>query len=85
MSAGLDSFIAAGPWPARAVMRLLVALERRPRGALLLARVPAIELLASATVAFGRYDDPVVARALGYDAATVVARGRALRRDEGRA
>jgi hypothetical protein len=32
----------------------------------------------------GRYDDPAVAGALGWDAAAVVARGRALRRAEGR-
>jgi hypothetical protein len=32
----------------------------------------------------GRYEDPVVARALGWDAEAVVARGRALRRAEGR-
>jgi len=81
---GLESFIAAAPWPQRTVLRLLLALERRPRGAALLARVPPVEQAASATLAFGRYDDPATARALGWDAAAVVARGRALRREEGR-
>jgi hypothetical protein len=32
----------------------------------------------------GHYDDPEVARALGWDAEAVVARGRALRREEDR-
>ena len=32
----------------------------------------------------GHYDDPEVARALGWDAEQVVARGRELRRSEGR-
>jgi hypothetical protein len=31
-----------------------------------------------------RYDEPPVARALGWDASAVVARGRELRRAEGR-
>jgi hypothetical protein len=35
-------------------------------------------------VALGRYDDPGVAVALGWDGAGVVARGRALRRAERR-
>jgi hypothetical protein len=34
--------------------------------------------------AVGRYDEPRLARALGWDADAVVARGRALRHDEGR-
>jgi hypothetical protein len=65
-------------------MRLLLSLLRRPRGAGLLARVPAAHQAAAAVLAMGRYDDPGVARALGWDAAGVVARGRALRRAEGR-
>jgi hypothetical protein len=59
-------------------------LERRPRGAALLARVPLASQLAHSLVALGRYDEPRVARALGWDAEAVVARGRALRRAEGR-
>jgi hypothetical protein len=83
-SNGLDSFLAASPWPQRPALRLLVALARRPRGAALLARVPALDQAACATLALGRYDDPAVGRALGWDACAVVARGRALRHAEGR-
>ncbi|HEX7609934.1 MAG TPA: hypothetical protein VF380_04595 [Solirubrobacteraceae bacterium] len=84
MSTGLESFLAAAPWPQRAGLRLLLALARRPRGAALLARAPLAEQAAWATLALGRYDDPAVARALGWDAEAVVARGRELRRAEGR-
>jgi hypothetical protein len=84
MSAGLDSFLAAAPWPQRAGLRILLALVRRPRGAALLARAPLAEQAAHAILALGRYDDPVTARTLGWDASAVVARGRALRRAEGR-
>jgi hypothetical protein len=65
-------------------MRVLVALARRPRGALLLARLPTANQLAQIVLALGRYDNPEVARALGWDGAAVVARGRELRRAEGR-
>ncbi|MEA2141145.1 MAG: hypothetical protein QOC91_1244 [Solirubrobacteraceae bacterium] len=84
MSGGLDSFLGAAPRPQRAVLRLLVALARRPRGAALLARLPLAERAACSTLGLGRYDDPAIAAALGWDAAAVVARGRALRREEGR-
>lgn len=84
MNLGLERFLAAAPWPQRAAMRLLLSLVRRPRGAALLARVPAAHQAAAALLALGRYDDPGIARALGWDAAAVVARGRALRRAEGR-
>jgi len=84
VSTGLESFLAAAPWPQRAGLRLLLALARRPRGAALLARAPLAEQAAWATLALGRYDDPAVARALGWDAEAVVARGRELRRAEGR-
>ncbi len=84
MSGGLQGFIAAAPWPQRAGLRLLLALGRRPRGAALLGRVPLLAQLARSLVALGRYDEPAVARALGWDAAAVVARGRELRRREGR-
>jgi hypothetical protein len=80
----LERFLAAAPWPQRAAMRLLLSLVRRPRGAGLLAHVPAAHQMAASLVAMSRYDDPDVARALGWDAAAVVARGRALRRAEGR-
>lgn len=80
----LDGFIAAAPQPQRMGMRALVALARRPRGAALLARVPAANQLAQIVLSLGRYDDPAVGRALGWDGAEVVARGRALREAEGR-
>ena len=72
MSAGLDSFIAAAPWPQRAGLRLL------------LARAPMAKQLASSLLALGHYDQPAVARALGWDVDAVIARGRELRRSEGR-
>ncbi len=84
MSDGLDSFLAAAPWPQRLGLRLLLALARRPRGARLLAHAPLAQEAAGATLALGRYDDPAVAYLLGWDAEAVVARGRALRRAEGR-
>lgn len=84
MNRGLDSFLASAPLPQRVGLRVLLALACRPRGAALLARVPLLEQAACSTLALGRYDDPAVGRALGWDAAAVVARGRALRRAEGR-
>jgi CubicO group peptidase (beta-lactamase class C family) len=80
----LDEFVACAPALQRAGLRALVALAHRPRGAALLARAPAIDRLAQVVVALGRYDDPGVAIALGWDGDEVVARGRALRRAEGR-
>ncbi len=82
---GIERFLAAAPWPQRLGMRVLLALVRRPRGAALLARAPLAEQAAWAVLALGRYDDPRLARALGWDAAAVAARGLALRRSEGRA
>jgi hypothetical protein len=76
---GLDSFLAASPLPARIALGLLLALACRPRGAALLARMPALQQAAQATLALGRYDQPTLARALGWDADAVIARGRALR------
>jgi hypothetical protein len=84
MTRALDSFLAAAPWPQRAGLRLLLALARRPRGAALLARAPLAEQAAWSTLALGRYDDPAIGRALGWDAGAVVDRGRALRHAEGR-
>jgi hypothetical protein len=80
----LAEFVASAPPMQRTGMRVVVALARRPRGAALLAQVPAIDQLAQLITALGRYDDPAVALALGWDGAAVVARGRALRRAEGR-
>ena len=84
MSAELESFVAAAPLPQRLGLRVLLALARRPRGLALLARVPLAQQAAFSTLALGRYDDPAVARALGWDAERVIAAGRALRRAEGR-
>jgi hypothetical protein len=84
MSDGLESFLAAAPWPQRLALCSLLALARRPRGAALLAHAPLAQEAAGATLALGRYDNPVVARLLGWDAEAVVARGRRLRRAEGR-
>jgi hypothetical protein len=84
MSDGLERFLAAAPWPQRPGLRLLLALARRPRGASLLRRMPLAAEAAAATLALGRYDDPAVAASLGWDAEAVVARGRHLRRIEGR-
>jgi hypothetical protein len=80
----LDVFLASAPPLQRGGMRMLVTLARRPRGAALLACIPAANQLAQVVLALGRYDDPDVGRALGWDGAAVVARGRALRRAEGR-
>jgi hypothetical protein len=65
-------------------MRVLIALARRPRGRALLARAGAANQLTQMLVSLARYDDPALARSLGWDAEAVVARGRALRRAEGR-
>jgi len=81
---GLDVFVDAAPQPQRSSLRLLLALERRPRGRRLLARVHALDQLANGLVAMGRYEDPVNAVPLGWDADAIASRGRALRRAEGR-
>jgi hypothetical protein len=80
----IDTFVASAPQPQRTGMRVLVGLARRPRGRKLLARAPAADQLAQIVMALGRYDDPAVGRTLGWDGAEVVARGKALRRAEGR-
>jgi hypothetical protein len=80
----LDTFIAAAPPLQRVGMRILTALARRRRGAALLSLFPDVHQLAQIVLSLGRYDDPDVGRALGWDGAAVVARGRALRRSEGR-
>lgn len=79
MNATLDQFLAAAPRLQRTALRVLLALARRPRGARLLARLPAADQLARATLGMVRYDDPATSRALGWDAGAVVERGRALR------
>lgn len=84
MSDELDRFIAAGPWPQRAGLRLLIEVARRPRGHAMLMRIPVAEYAARSLIEMARYDDTERARSLGWDAEAVVARGRALRRAEGR-
>jgi hypothetical protein len=84
MSAALDAFLDAAPPPQRAGMRALAALGRRPRGRALLRRAAPADQLAFALLAMDHYDDDATSRMLGWDAGAVVARGRALRRDEGR-
>jgi hypothetical protein len=84
-SEGLTSFIASAPPLQRAGIRALLALSSRPRGAALLARLPAVNQLAQVVATLGRYDDPDIARSLGWDSVAVVERGRALRRAQGRA
>ncbi len=84
VSEALDGFLAAAPLPQRAGLRVLVALGRRPRGVSLLRRLAPADQLAQSLLGMARYEDPVLARALGWDAEAVVARGRALRRAEGR-
>jgi hypothetical protein len=80
----LEEFIAGAPQPQRTGLRVLVALASRPRGAALLGRIPSLAQAGRSLLAMGRYENPIVARALGWDAQDVVARGRALRRAEGR-
>jgi hypothetical protein len=80
----LPEFVAAAPRPQRAALWALLAVARRPRGLALLGRLPALEQTAASLLALVRYDEPARARALRWDAEEVVARGRALRRAEGR-
>ena len=80
----LDAFVAAAPQPQRAALRLLIALASRPLGRRALHRAHALEQLANGLLAMGRYDEPAHALALGWDADAVAARGRELRRAEGR-
>lgn len=79
MNATLRQFLDAAPPLQRTGLRALLALARRPRGARLLARMPAADQLARTTLAMVRYDDPAAARALGWDAAAVIEQGRVAR------
>jgi hypothetical protein len=80
----LEEFIAASPAAQRPGLRLLIALGRRPRGLALLAKLAPADQAATGLAAMAHYDDPDAARALGFDADAVAARGRELRRAEGR-
>ncbi len=82
--ASLEAFIAAAPWPQRMGLRALLAIARRPRGVALLARFAPWDQVARGLLTVGHYDDPEVGRALGWDVDAVLARGRELRRAEGR-
>jgi hypothetical protein len=84
VKSALDELIGAVPQPQRAGLRLLLALAARPRGAALLERVPLLAQAGRSLAVLDHYEDPAVARALGWDAEAVVARGRALRRAERR-
>jgi hypothetical protein len=84
VSASLEEFVAAGPWPQRAVLRALLPLARRPRARTLLGLLVGADQALAGVGAMGYYDRPEVARGLGWDADAVVGRGRALRREEGR-
>lgn len=63
---------------------MILALSSRPRGRALLGRVPLLAQAAYSVRSLGRYDDPAVARSLGFDAEAVATAGRALRRAEAR-
>jgi hypothetical protein len=80
----LDEFIAASPPVQRPALRALVSLGRRPRGMLLLKRIAPADQVATGLLAMARYEDPERAKQLGWDADAVIARGRELRRNEGR-
>lgn len=84
VSSSLDEFVAAGPWPQRAAVRALLPLARRPRGLALLGLLVGADQALAGVAAMGHYDRPEVARPLGWDADAVIARGRELRRAEGR-
>jgi hypothetical protein len=83
-NAQLDSFIAAAPQPQRLGLRLLLAVARRPRGAALLALASPMDQLPRGLLTVSRYADRDMGRALGWDVDEVIARGRELRRAEGR-
>ncbi len=84
MSESLSELLAAAPRLQRAFLSALIALGSRPRSAALLRASSTLDQLAQIALSLGRYDDPEVGRALGWDAEAVVARGVALRRAEGR-
>jgi hypothetical protein len=71
----LDAMIAAAPAWRRPGMRAMLALASRPRGLALLHRLAPADQAAAGMLALARYDDPAVARTLGWDADAVVVRG----------
>lgn len=84
MSPQLREWVATAPQPQRAGLRVLIALGRRPRGQRVLHHFAAADQLANGLLAMERFEDPAAAVPLGWDADAVAARGRALRREEGR-
>jgi hypothetical protein len=79
MNEALDQLIRAAPAWHRPGMRAMFALARRPRGLALLHRLSPADQAAAGMLALVRYDDPALARRLGWDAEAVVARGTAAR------
>jgi hypothetical protein len=79
MSEPLEQLIAAAPAWRRPGMRAMFALASRPRGRALLRRLAPADQAAAGMLALLRYDDPPVARSLGWDADAVVTRGREAR------
>ena len=82
--AAINEFVMSGPRPQRDGLRLMLFLATRSRGRKLLSALPLALQTADNVLAMSHYDDPVWARELGWDAEAVAARGRALRRAEGR-
>jgi hypothetical protein len=79
-----DDFIRAAPRWRQPGMRVLLALVTRPRGLALLQRLAPADQAATSLIHLLRYDDPAIARSLGWDAEHVAERGRALRHAEHR-
>jgi hypothetical protein len=84
VTSSLEEFVAAGPLPQRAALRVVLSLARRRRGRKLLRAFPQADQLAHALLAMARYDDPLASRPLGWDPVAVSARGADIRRAEGR-
>lgn len=84
MSGVLNDFLAGSPQPQRAGLKLVLSLAKRPRGAVFLTSMPMLSQAAGSLIAMARYDDPEVAKRLGFDAEAVVKRGKQLRQAEGR-
>lgn len=80
----LETFVAAAPPLQRAGLRVITGLARRPRGRALLHRLGPLDQAANGVLAMAHFDEPAAARPLGWDADAIAARGRALRRAEGR-
>ena len=82
--APLEDFLAAAPRAQRVGLGVLLSLARRPRGARLLARLAPAAQLTCGLLGAERYEARAAGLSLGWDPDAVIARGRALRRAEGR-